>query len=234
VPTSIARQQAPDWLATAHGEHARHWTYRLTCEHFNDLLIRSGNKCGVCGTPGYAWRCLHIDHDHSVGQWAVRGLLCEPHNHLVRIDRLAPGSPQVQAYLQNPWWKQALEAAGLRTEVPAEPENGSFVLIADVLWMRIDEDRPGGMNWHQPNPRSPRQASCATWSRLWYDYGPLNISTDPAAIKSASFRRPRIANEYVDEALALLRDHQRQPDPRVADEVLAILTRAVNQSIRGF
>jgi hypothetical protein len=53
--------------------------YNLTKDQFNELLIKQGNKCAICGeifikTP-------YVDHDHLTGK--VRGLLCRKHNFML-------------------------------------------------------------------------------------------------------------------------------------------------------
>jgi hypothetical protein len=51
--------------------------YGLTLEKRDALLAAQGNMCAVCGAtkPGgpKGW---HTDHDHAIGNTAVRGILC--------------------------------------------------------------------------------------------------------------------------------------------------------------
>lgn len=73
-------------------------TYQLTCDEMGALLTRSGGVCEICGR---GMRKPYIDHDHELGKWAVRGLLCPSCN--VRL-ALRPGfldEPEVVAYLAN-------------------------------------------------------------------------------------------------------------------------------------
>lgn len=63
--------------------------YNLTEEDYDELLVKQGGVCAVCGTnnPGGRGRYFHIDHDHfhcpvgarSCGQ-CIRGLLCHTCN----------------------------------------------------------------------------------------------------------------------------------------------------------
>lgn len=57
---------------------AQHRYYRLTCEEFDALVKRSEGRCDICGVITFL---LVIDHDHDLGLWAVRGLLCPSCNY---------------------------------------------------------------------------------------------------------------------------------------------------------
>ena len=55
--------------------------YGLTTKTRDEMLARQGGVCAICrrttpGGHGY-W---HVDHDHAVGQHAVRGILCSDCN----------------------------------------------------------------------------------------------------------------------------------------------------------
>jgi predicted DNA-binding transcriptional regulator AlpA len=79
----------------------RHARYLLACDQW-DTLTTAGTKCAACGC---ADADLVVDHDHSLGRWAVRGLVCRPCNNALRtIDRgRTPAPPRMAAYLANPW-----------------------------------------------------------------------------------------------------------------------------------
>ena len=59
--------------------------YNITQEHYDEMLLKQGGRCKVCGTtePGSNYTNFAIDHDHSCcpgvsnscGQ-CIRGLLC--------------------------------------------------------------------------------------------------------------------------------------------------------------
>lgn len=59
----------------------RHKAYALTCEEFDELQAKAQGACARCGGSD---RPLWIDHDHEVGRWAVRGLICPSCNVLMR------------------------------------------------------------------------------------------------------------------------------------------------------
>jgi hypothetical protein len=84
----------------------------MTCEDYDALEARSGNRCELCGAEGTR---LGIDHDHALGWRAARGLLCPKCNaHMRRVDsgeRVA--DERVVDYLSNPFWKER----GLPTRV---------------------------------------------------------------------------------------------------------------------
>jgi hypothetical protein len=69
-------------VTTPHGPAtsrcSNHRYYRLTCEDYDALLERANNKCQICEIRAEYTRhhFLHIDHDHTIGRWGVRGLLC--------------------------------------------------------------------------------------------------------------------------------------------------------------
>ena len=67
--------------------YARHlWArYRLTDDHYNEILARQGRVCGICGTDSARSKnkLLVVDHDHATDR--VRGLLCSPCNQAVGV-----------------------------------------------------------------------------------------------------------------------------------------------------
>lgn len=79
-----------------------HVGYSLTCTEYDTLLTRAQGRCELCGELPSR---LQIDHDHRLGTWAVRGLLCQAcNNRLGHIDsgRWLADSP-VRAYLKSAW-----------------------------------------------------------------------------------------------------------------------------------
>lgn len=87
----------------------QHRLYRLTCEEMAALIHRANDSCEICGRPRHRSpnRRLYIDHDHNIGIWAVRGLLCPSCNTslgsypvgVIGFNR----RPHVIAYLANPF-----------------------------------------------------------------------------------------------------------------------------------
>jgi hypothetical protein len=72
-----------------------HVRYGLDCEAYDGLLAIAKHRCQLCGDD-YA---LVIDHDHGVGDWAVRGVLCSDCN--TSLHRMT--GRKVDRYLANPW-----------------------------------------------------------------------------------------------------------------------------------
>lgn len=96
------------------GHNPRHFLYQLTCEEFALLVERSQGGCDRCGalTPR-----LVIDHDHTIGMWAVRGLVCHGCNSTVSaIERGERDlDDATRAYRDDPFHRLIpAESAGLR------------------------------------------------------------------------------------------------------------------------
>lgn len=90
-------QAAPSlWHSTC-----THRQYNVSCEQYDGLLVTAQFSCQLCRQPTER---LVIDHDHILGWWAVRGLLCQWCNsHLGRVDAgRAPIGPEIRAYLDSP------------------------------------------------------------------------------------------------------------------------------------
>lgn len=82
----------------------QHSMYMLTCEEFDRL--RSAAR-GVCARCGRSDKPLVVDHDHAVGDWAVRGMICHKCNSIMAlVDRGArPATGVTVHYLANAWYK---------------------------------------------------------------------------------------------------------------------------------
>ena len=53
--------------------------YGITMTQYNEMLIKQGSSCGVCGEgSGESGVMFAVDHDHDSGK--VRGLLCNDCN----------------------------------------------------------------------------------------------------------------------------------------------------------
>jgi hypothetical protein len=79
-----------------------HIGYSLSCAEYDDLLTLADGRCMICRVPTGP---LFIDHDHRLGQWAVRGLVCNGCNqHLKCIDarRREPAGAAAR-YLASAW-----------------------------------------------------------------------------------------------------------------------------------
>lgn len=102
----VTQTQPSLWHATC-----THRSYNISCEQFDALLIDAQFACQICRTTDQP---LCIDHDHSLGWWAVRGLLCHPCN--VRLGWVDNGrraaTPAEAAYLASPpCWRGPYDVA---------------------------------------------------------------------------------------------------------------------------
>lgn len=95
----------------------------LTCERYELLVEWAGAACQVCRST----RHLVIDHDHGLGEWAVRGLLCSTCN--ARLHCLE--GPEVERYLSHPWHR-------LNPDHPLKPTRPSPTPTADALYAQLD------------------------------------------------------------------------------------------------
>jgi hypothetical protein len=92
---------------TACGTHPR---YALSCAEYDDLLRLAKGRCKICKEPT---ETFYIDHDHKLGEWAVRGLLCNGCN--LRLAKAEAGRHKTTAaasrYLANAWHKRQSSSA---------------------------------------------------------------------------------------------------------------------------
>lgn len=105
--------------ATPH-DSCTHLGYSLTCAEYDELRALAAGQCMRCAVRTDA---LQIDHDHALGQWAVRGLVCHPCNHDVKfIDAgRRQAAPRDLEYFANAWHTKrpasATKAARVRPKV---------------------------------------------------------------------------------------------------------------------
>lgn len=100
-----------------------HVNYWLNCEEYDDLRRTKPGNCHMCHTPA---SILNIDHDHGVGIWAVRGLICDSCNQRLRhIERGARAmADDARRYLADAWHlsqdlRSKLAQRAPRVECPA-------------------------------------------------------------------------------------------------------------------
>lgn len=89
--------------SSAHpGDHERHHSYHLSCEEFDDLCERADSQCEICQSRSFS---LTVDHDHSLGRRAIRGLVCQScNNRLGYVDAgIRPPTVDEFRYLAAPW-----------------------------------------------------------------------------------------------------------------------------------
>jgi hypothetical protein len=143
-----------------------HRVYQLDCAEYDRLLAHADGRCQICGVAPEGTKHGHlvVDHDASVGQWAVRGLLCSNCNTALPIGT----APEWAAdYLARPWWKLELERRGVEVSPLPEPPRGSVVMACRGIRWRRTGDRWEHVANYGGLPRS--------WSQLQRRYGPHNI-----------------------------------------------------------
>lgn len=91
----------PSMYVDAHARCA-HRVYKMTCEEYDALAARANGSCQLCAGP---IRRGLLDHDHSVGRWAIRGLVCSRCNsRLMMVDHGRwERTEDVDRYLRNAW-----------------------------------------------------------------------------------------------------------------------------------
>lgn len=134
VPHSVA--VAGQLTAAGRPRRCQHRYYWMTCADYDELEARADGCCERCGTPSSRpW----IDHDHSIGDHAVRGLVCSKCNaHMRRIDSgERPMDELTTQYLSNYFQaeKRSVVTVGTRPANVAAPRIpvSTFRIPAD-LW----------------------------------------------------------------------------------------------------
>lgn len=157
---------APYSHAAPRSAPCAHKAYELTCADYDRLLNFATGVCQACGTPpdqtGHGF--LVVDHDATVGQWAVRGLLCSDCNTALPCG----ASPDwAREYLARPWWKVELERVGASWEMLPEPALGSLVATKYLNFKRTSA------GWE--NAAAGYSGSSRSWVELNRRYGPHNL-----------------------------------------------------------
>lgn len=155
--------------AVAHAKPCAHTKYQLTCDEFDRLRDRAGDRCQICDVPGSdtPHGALHIDHDASMGEWAVRGLLCSRCNTQLDSNVHVLDGARVAQYLSQPWYSVWLAGIGLSPEWVSEPPLGVTVKTRNGRrWRRVDS------RWAQTSS-SGRVLWTASWHALQYRHGPF-------------------------------------------------------------
>lgn len=163
----------------AHRDHI-HRKYRLTCLQYEQLIERSAGNCNGCGVAASSLinghmhgrhQTLMIDHDHTLGLWAVRGLVCNRCNVIADSPYFADASARYNA---TPFYRELLDQHGVTLDGPPEPPVGSVVLdFARRGWSRTSE---GWMALHKYAWHLP---PLIRWSELVKLSGPHNLTFHP-------------------------------------------------------
>lgn len=128
-----------------------HTKYKLTCRDFDELRQATDGQCWICEAheqdlPGST---LYVDHDASVGPWAVRGLLCNRCNSCLDLPLIE--GPKRDAYLANAWYLRHPD----RLVAPAPRP-----LDADFALTQLDEvtAQARQLGWHRCGVNWRRQS----------------------------------------------------------------------------
>lgn len=71
-------------------------------ERYEELWLRCGGRCEICGTADFGRQTPHLDHDHSTG--LVRGILCARCNTgLGLLGDSETTLQKAQEYLRRTW-----------------------------------------------------------------------------------------------------------------------------------
>jgi hypothetical protein len=147
-------------------DRCTHRNYLLTCSQYEALLNRAAGRCEICGllaseNPGGK---LYIDHDHALGAWAVRGLLCQLCNTLLR-------SPESRTKLGYDTSAFHLALAG-ETRLSEAVEPALMTVVRDHAQRPWQRDPEG---WWPRFPRPAQHIYPVSWRRLISLYGPHNL-----------------------------------------------------------
>ncbi|MFD3520432.1 endonuclease domain-containing protein [Streptomyces sp. NPDC058653] len=161
TPGQAAHSHAPPRSAPC-----AHKAYELACDDYDRLIEHARGVCEICGIApeqtGHGF--LVVDHDATVGQWAVRGLLCSDCNSALPCGS-SPG--WAREYLAHPWWKIELERQGASADTPDEPPIGSLVTTGYLNFRRT------AAGWE--NAATGYSGSARNWAGLNRRYGPHNL-----------------------------------------------------------
>lgn len=74
-------------------------TYKISLEDYNELMMKQGGVCAICGHVCKTGRKLSVDHCHTTGR--VRGLLCgECNNGIGKLKDSIPLLEKAIRYLK--------------------------------------------------------------------------------------------------------------------------------------
>jgi hypothetical protein len=165
-----ADSPAPDGPVPAIGHNnCNHRTYRLTCRQYDRLLARAGGFCEICGLADHenAHGRLWIDHDHAIGDWAVRGLVCRRCNILLGCSSY---TPLMQAFLKRAFHRALTAEAGFKSFRAPEPDLMTVLVDHSLRPWRREAEGWWPLKRHQSVPMIP-----VPWDFLIYTSGPHNL-----------------------------------------------------------
>ena len=154
-----------------------HVGYSLTCAEYDDLLAIARGCCMACEKDAAP---LCFDHDHKLGWWAVRGLVCRSCNQqLRRVDSGEKAATAALAqYLADAWHLRQPSSTVKKARVKPRVD-------CSVCGLDFAVSASGGPWWH--------------WSRLPGDDGlcagsPPGSSV-PAISLPVTFKQPETKRE---------------------------------------
>lgn len=154
-----------------------HRKYRMTCAQYERLVDRAAGACELCADPGHlvtkrlnkgAWPGrLYLDHDHNLGVWAVRGLLCARCNSAIE----EPENANLLAmYSAKAFYRSVLAERDAASLMWTEPDLGDAVLdYADRRWLRTTD------GWIPRHKFSAPAKFALTWAEMVALSGPHNL-----------------------------------------------------------
>jgi len=99
--------------------------YRLTCAEIDALYAYADGCCHICKTPEPETKArkLLIDHAKDYGYHAVRGLVCDKCNALMRrVDNREKFDPAAARYMYDSWFVRMLVERTADTKRQLEPK----------------------------------------------------------------------------------------------------------------
>lgn len=128
------------------GQSCAHSNYGLTCNQYNSMIDECNATCPICGrsSPEVA---LVIDHDHAVGAWAVRGILCAHCN--AWLESPITAGPARDAYLARPWYARNPGHPVIPT--PKQPTTAAQCLYRELDDLAAELSNTAGRK-HPGNP----------------------------------------------------------------------------------
>lgn len=145
-----------------HPMGCQHKLYMLTCKEFDELRAAARGICARCKRDD---RPLVVDHDHAVGDWAVRGMICHQCNaYMALVDRGdKPVDGLTADYLASAYYKSR------PPKIRKFPRSRCPECGGNILWSRKTRlfhlhDTSGGERC--PQSRRPVPASILEAERL--------------------------------------------------------------------
>jgi hypothetical protein len=171
-------------------KHCAHIRYGMTCSDLDELRQHTEDRCQICRQAGTetSHGFLVIDHDRSIGRWAVRGLLCSRCNTMLDSHQHVLDQDAVERYLASPWYL----LQGVDPE-PPEPPVGTCVRLPNRVIMRRIDSQPGSRWMFDGGPGGyTARMRAKTWQGFCQFYGPQNLRIVPARSEREAAEREAV------------------------------------------